>query len=204
MKTSGRRGSGAQERFGPPLYLAPGGPAAPASLRGGDVPPHAVPRALRRSPRDLCGLTMSDQALAHHLGLATVHLAAPVELVDAAVFEEAREVLGRVVGVDLGQRGASKVRLRLHDGGTIETECHHDLAAAAAKLFNKNVEASVVYEVDSEAAVERKVLERLEPSSFDPTDDDPLALFEEFRRENRELGVKVRASEWLEELFEED
>jgi len=125
-----------------------------------------------------------------------VHLAPPLEEV-AATFEAATEVHGRVTGVILGRGEKTVVRLRIDGGGTDDFVADASVAESAARLFGRNVTATVTYEIgaDSEVAGHIECV----------TEWDGADLFDALRDARDELadsGVEIDVGAWLDELDE--
>jgi hypothetical protein len=117
-----------------------------------------------------------------------------------ATFEEARELLGVVLGVDRGLRQAATVTLRLDDGGTATFGAELPVAQHAARLLTRPVRAIVTFEVTGDQEAEGD-LEHLEPRERDDeAAERPLPAFDEAREALREGGFAVKASDWLREL----
>lgn len=133
--------------------------------------------------------------------LEPVHLAPPVEL-EPATFEEVRELLGVVVGVDAGARRGATVKLRIDDGGTASFDADIPTAQKAARLFTQPARALVVYEISGERETEGEI-EQLDPWDRDD-DGHPLAVFDQAAAALRDHGIHVRASDWLRELDDEN
>jgi hypothetical protein len=125
--------------------------------------------------------------------LAPVHLAPPLEI-EPAIFEEAREVYGVVVGVDAGVRRGATVKLRLDDGGTAVFDADLAMAQRAARLFTRPARAMVVYEIVGDRETEGEIDQLEESTRDDDALDRPLLAFDAARDALQGAGINVRAS----------
>ena len=128
---------------------------------------------------------------------------APPLTVERAVYEESKELFGVVVAVATSTRGAS-VRLRIDDGATIDAGADIAIAQRAARFFTRPVRALVTYSVRGDAESDA-VIDEIDASPLDADDADrPGAVFADLRDDLRAIGPRVRASDWLNEVLDDD
>ena len=121
-------------------------------------------------------------------------VSAPLEPTTETSFEIGSEVYGRIVGI-LARSEDTAIRLRLADGGTKEFLAADGVEAAAIRLFNRNVRARVVYEVEV-GGKRPTVVEQLVAWESD----DLLDVLRDLRDELAADGETIDARAWLEEL----
>jgi len=130
-----------------------------------------------------------------------VHVAPPLQL-EPAIFEEAQELFGVVVAVDAGQRKGASVKIRLDDGATQDFDADLGLAQRAARLFTRPVRVLVTYTVAGDSPSEGRIEELDSWESVEEFREQPLVAFDAVRALARD--EKIRASDWLDELFDEE
>lgn len=130
-----------------------------------------------------------------------VHVAPPLS-VEPATFEESRELFGVVVAVDAGQRKAASVKIRLDDGATRDFDAELPIAQRAAALFMRPARVLVTFTVTGGDDADGHIEDLDSWEGADAYRTDPLGAFSGAAALAR--AGKVRASEWLDELFDSD
>jgi len=123
-----------------------------------------------------------------------IHLAPPLEGV-TATFEAATEIHGRVVGVLIGRGERTNVRIRLDGGGTDDFEADAGVADSAARLFGRNVAATVTYEIGEDSKIAGRIENVTEWDNADLLD-----VLRDAREELADSGIEVDAGAWLDAL----
>ena len=130
-----------------------------------------------------------------------VHVAPPLS-VEPATFEESRELFGVIVAVDAGQRKGASVKIRLDDGATKDFDADIAIAQRAAGLFTRTARALVTFTVTGGAETDGQIEELDGWEGVDAYRMDPLGAFAGAATLARDQ--KIRASDWLDDLFASD